>query len=202
MVCMAIEGAVQIKGGNWQIFDQMVQAANVNLLRNTTVNSIVKSNTQYSVKVESVHDDGISTLKEEVFDAVVLAAPFQYAQINFPEKLLKHVPDEIPYVKLHVTLFASPYRLSHLYFGLKETDVMPVSILTTLPPNSVLNGTDDESGPAGFFSISTLRTVSNPKTGETEFLYKIFSPQKITSGFLSGILGVPGSSQMIPAIKR
>ena len=47
------------------------------------------------------------------------------------------------------------------------------------------------AGSTGFFSISTLRTVINPKTLQKERLYKIFSPAKLTSDFLSNILGAP-----------
>src|SRR4029079_10857757 len=42
----------------------------------------------------------------------------------------------------------------------------------------------------GFYSISTLRTVTNPKTMKEEHLYKIFSAEKVTAAFLSEILGV------------
>ena len=131
---------------------------------------------------------------EEPFDTVVLAAPHQYSKIEFEKGLLKRTPDEIPYVTLHVTLFTSTRALDPVYFNLTPGAEVPSSILTTLPPDEVPETPEDGVGSPGFFSISTLRQVINPKTLEKEYLYKIFSPKKVTSEFLSGILGVPSQS--------
>jgi prenylcysteine oxidase/farnesylcysteine lyase len=189
---MAIQGAGQIQGGNWQIFDQMLQAANATVHLNTAVNQITKHNGKYRVKSSSKRAKTQTTINDEDFDTVVLAGPVQYSNIDLEDDLLKHIPDEIPYVTLHVTLFTSPRTLSAAYFNHPETEPMPSTILTTLPPNSTAENMKDDSGPAGFFSISTLRTVVNPRTKEKEFLYKIFSPNALTPEFLSGILGTPG----------
>ncbi|KAL8768663.1 MAG: hypothetical protein Q9194_005648, partial [Teloschistes cf. exilis] len=52
MVCMAIEGAMSIQGGNWQIFDGMIKTSGATLLLNTTVTSITKipGTEKYAVK--------------------------------------------------------------------------------------------------------------------------------------------------------
>jgi prenylcysteine oxidase/farnesylcysteine lyase len=191
---MAIEGAMQIEGGNWQIFDGMLKASNATILLDTTVDEIKKSKNAYSVKTSSRDaSSGIIQSKEEPFDTVVLAGPLQYSGIHIEEGLLKHTPDEIPYVTLHVTLFTSTHTLNRVFFNLAPDAEVPTTILTTLPPNEVPVDPEDGAGSIGFFSISTLRTVVNPKTLEKEHLYKIFSPQKVTSEFLSDILGVPSS---------
>jgi len=194
MVCMAIEGAKQIDGGNWRIFDSMIKASNSNLNLNTTVDSISKSGGSYSVKTTSINDLGEPATSEDVFDTVVLAAPYQYADISMPRDLLKHTPDKIPYVRLHVTLFTSPHKLGGALFGLKEGETVPSTILTTLPQGKVPEdgGDNGEAGLAGFFSISTLRPIKNPKTGQKEYLYKIFSPTEFGAKQLSILLEATG----------
>jgi prenylcysteine oxidase/farnesylcysteine lyase len=202
MVCMAIEGAMQIDGGNWQIFDGMLKASNATTLLNTTVSGITKSKSRYSIKTTSQDGSGAVYNNEEPFDTVVLAAPHQYSKIHFEKGLLKRTPDEIPYVTLHVTLFTSTRTLDAVYFNLIPGAEVPSSILTTLPPDEVPETPEDGVGSPGFFSISTLRQVINPKTIEKEYLYKIFSPKKITSEFLSGILGVPSQSPRLTLLLR
>ena len=195
MVCMAIEGAMSIKGGNWQIFDGMLKASNATVRLNTTVGAISKEKGKYTVKAlakDSIPVDGVLPYSEESFDTVVLAAPLQYSDIKVEKGLLKYTPDEIPYVKLHVTLFTSPHPLSGAYFNLAPGAEVPTTILTTLPPDEVPESPEKGAGSTGFFSISTLRTVINPKTLQKEYLYKIFSPEALTSEFLSAILDAPG----------
>jgi prenylcysteine oxidase/farnesylcysteine lyase len=195
MVCMAIEGAMQIEGGNWQIFSGMLNASSATTLLNTTVTSISKSKSKYSVKTSTSDSlTGAELINEEPFDTVILAAPIQFSSIDLPKGLLKRTPDEIPYVTLHVTLFTSPHALNQTYFNLSPTDEVPSSILTTLPKDAPPPSKPEDSvGSPGFFSISTLRKMINPETLEIEYLYKIFSPKAVTSTFLSQILNVDGT---------
>jgi prenylcysteine oxidase/farnesylcysteine lyase len=194
MVCMAIEGAMSIEGGNWQIFDGMLKASNATVLLNTAVDAIAKDMGKYVVKTLANNKTSITDIlprHEETFDTVVLAAPLQYSGIVLEKDFLKHIPDEIPYVELHVTLFTSPYPLNGAYFNLTPDAEVPTTILTTLPSDEIPSNPQHGAGSTGFFSISTLRTVINPKTLQKERLYKIFSPAKLTSDFLSKILGTP-----------
>jgi prenylcysteine oxidase/farnesylcysteine lyase len=196
MVCMAVEGAMQIQGGNWQIFAGMLNASNASTLLNTAVTSISKSKSKYSLKTSTTDSlTGNLSTNEESFDTIILAAPLQFSQLTLADGLIKHVPDEIPYVTLHVTLFTSPHAINQTFFNLSPKDEVPSSILTTLPKDAPLPEKPEESvGSPGFFSISTLRTVVNPETLEKEYLYKIFSPKAVTSSFLSEILNVHGKS--------
>jgi prenylcysteine oxidase/farnesylcysteine lyase len=190
MVCMAIEGAMQIEGGNWQIFDGMLKASNAAVLLNTSVDSITK-NPRGAFNIKASSQDAGSDVKytrESSFDTVVLAAPLQFSIIDIENGLLKHTPDTIPYVTLHVTLFTSPYTLSPTFFNLLPDAEVPSTILTTIPPDEVPENPEDGVGSPGFFSISTLRKVINPKTNQKEYLYKIFSPKEVTSKFVSDIL--------------
>jgi prenylcysteine oxidase/farnesylcysteine lyase len=195
---MAIDGAMQIDGGNWQIFDRMVTVSNATAVLNTTVTDISRSKGQYNIKTSTTNHLGQLSTDEEPFDTVVLAAPLQYSDISLEKGLLRITPDEIPYVTLHVTLFTSPKNLNPLFFNITPGSDMPNTILTTLPPGEEVPPKQDQGvGPAGFFSISTLRQLVNPETLEKEYLYKIFSPEEITSEFLSGILGAEGLSPQV-----
>ncbi|KAI9643190.1 hypothetical protein NHQ30_007806 [Ciborinia camelliae] len=194
MVCMAIEGAMQIQGGNWQIFDGMIRSSNATIRLNHTITEIsqVQDQERYNIKTITTDAMGVSHTNEEPFDTIIIAAPLQYSNIKMTSTLLQHTPDEIPYVTLHVTLFTSPYGLNPGYFNLGPNDAVPNSILTTLPKNTPYpTDPQDFAGPVGFFSISTLRKVINPSTLEYENLYKIFSPKPLTSDFLSSILNSP-----------
>lgn len=196
---MAAEGAMAVKGGNWQIFSNMVKASQASVYLNTTVQSLsVKTSKdpkatapRYTI---TTANSGSSASKSEshpiLFDDVVIAAPYQFSGISHEDDLIQHPIDEIPYVKLHVTLFASPFRFSPEFFNLEPATVTPISVLTTL-------GKDEEAlpgaagvGRAGFFSATQVRRVTNPKTLGTEYVYKIFSPHKVTPEFLSSLLGV------------
>lgn len=190
MVCMAIEGAMQIEGGNWQIFDSMLKASNATIFLNTPVNSITK-NPRGSFNIKALSQDtgsGVEYTRETSFDTVVLAAPLQFSNIDIENNLLNHTPDAIPYVRLHVTLFTSPYTLDPTFFNLAPDAEVPSTILTTISPDEVPDNPEDGVGSPGFFSISTLRTVINPKTNQKEYLYKIFSPEEVTLKFVSDVL--------------
>ena len=202
-MCMAIEGAMQIEGGNWQIFDGMLKASNATVFLSTAVDGITKNNRgTYSFKTSSKDtSSGEKYISESSFDTVILAAPLQFSNIEVENDLLKHTPDEIPYVTLHVTLFTSPYTLSPTFFNLAPDVEVPSTILTTIPPDEVVENPEDGVGSPGFFSISTLRTIVNPQTQQEEHLYKIFSPREVTPDFLSRILGVSGLSPIHVLLK-
>lgn len=189
---MAIEGARSIKGGNWQIFDGMLKHSNASLSLNTTINSISKNKDKYILGTSFKDSTTTETYSnQESFNTVVLAAPLQFSDIDIENGLLKLIPDKIPYVTLHVTLFTSSRTFDPIYFGLAPDQKAPTTILTTLPPGEITPDPENGVGPTGFFSISTLHSTINPKTGEKEYLYKIFSPRAVTSEFLSDIFGVP-----------
>ncbi|KAL8747502.1 MAG: hypothetical protein Q9190_000631 [Brigantiaea leucoxantha] len=213
MVCMATDGAMGIKTGNWRIFDGMIRMSGAELHLNTSVTNItyephsdryiVQSDTP---RIDHAAKDTTTHSKSSAYASVVIATPFQFANITISPPLSKP-PSPISYVSLHVTLFTSPYRLSTAYFNLTSDAEVPTSVLTTTPPNS------DPSRPPPFFSISFLRTVQAPRrdlddedvecgTRDTEYLYKIFSPQPVKDSFLEELLGVthrsPSSLELYP----
>lgn len=182
MVCMAIEGQMSVKGGNWQIFDGMLKASKASLLLNTSVAEIsLQEDATYTIKAASLTE--ASTNLVDAYDSVIIAAPLQFSNITItPTPPL--LPSPIPYVTLHVTLFASPHVLSPTAFNLPATSTCPSVILTTLSPHN--------SSSIPFFSISTLRSISNPShtPPRREYVYKIFSPAPVTASFLANILGL------------
>jgi prenylcysteine oxidase/farnesylcysteine lyase len=198
MVCMATDGAVSIDGGNWRIFDGAVKAAKADIRLDTTVTELLR-NDDGTIRITSHPSDELDSpqsIDEAEFDEVIIAGPLQYSGVSISPPL-EHIPDEIPYVKLHVTLFASPHRISPKYFGLDgRKDQVPESILTTLPEGLNLGQNPHGVGPAEFWSISTLRTVDystiidGEDHQETHYVYKIFSPERPTAEFIAEIFEI------------
>jgi prenylcysteine oxidase/farnesylcysteine lyase len=194
MVCMAIEGAMQIEGGNWRIFEGMLNTSKADVHLNTAVEGLSKENGKFTLKV-SGSSDAVSSASDQ-FDTVILAAPLQFTGIKLSDGLVKHVPDNIPYVTLHVTLFATFLKFNESFFNLKPGSIVPNTILTTLSPDENSSNRSNVVGKSGFFSISTLRNTVNPKTHQGEYVYKIFSPTAITSTFLSSLFNTTRKSDL------
>lgn len=193
MVSMAPEGAKAVLGGNWQIFDRMAAASGATVTLNTSVSSITlgtKPGAKYPKYLITTKSGAEENSSGVAFDNVIIATPYQFSDIKAPEDVLQTTIDEIPYVKLHVTLFASPFQISPEFLGLKPGANVPTTVLTTYA--DAADGTSglEGAGKTGFFSISTLRSITNPTTGKDEYLYKIFSPTEVTPKFLSSVLGV------------
>lgn len=195
MVCMAIEGAMSVDGGNWQIFSSMLSASKADVRLKEEVISL-QQNTDGTTTVVS-RGLGETSSSENTFDEVVIAGPYQTTQLSI-EPALDRVPDEIPYVELHVTLFTSPYYLSSKYFNLPDDKKAPETILTTLPQGASPGADPKGVGKPGFWSISTLRTEILPtkENGayQLNYLYKIFSPAPVTPEFLGSVLDFDASS--------
>ncbi len=176
MVCMATDGAMSIQGGNWQIFDGMLKASGAKILHNTSVSNVYRQNDgSYAVNaLSSSYPTGIDLA---VYGTVIFAAPLQFAKLSLTPAPV-NPPPEIPYVNLHVTLFTSPRKLNPQAFNLDSS--VPTTILTTTPKTN--------ANPPSFYSISTLRTLTNPTTHQREYLYKIFSPAPVSASWLHSIL--------------
>ncbi len=284
MVCMAAEGGMSVRGGNWQIFARMLDAARARVHLGTRVMAITATTatntttdpalvlhtsrirrpggpaeTASDTTDKATDNDAAGDITAEdsaaasdnddttpgAFDTVVLAAPFRFADIAVRAPLrLQHTPDSIPFVRLHVTLFASPRRLAPRFFGLAASERVPQYVLTTLPPghkpgnsssssssgsgsgsgdnnndknnhesNRIVarqqgdtakeeedgkgvDGGRERAGPAGFFSVSRVRTARNACVNVTdgrprrEYVYKIFAPARPTDEFIAALLGL------------
>lgn len=188
MVCMATDGAMSIKGGNWQVFAGMVAESQAKLKLNTTVTGVrMDEDGKYHLGIsDPIGRVELSDEAEATYDSVILAAPYQFADLSItPEP--QNPPEAIPYVGLHVTLFTSPYLMNPQLFGMKADARVPSTILTTLPgPGEAIPKLD-------FYSISRLRTLTNPHTGRREYLYKIFSPQTLSTAYISALMDINGA---------
>lgn len=177
----------------------MVRASRAAIKSNTQVSSITiakgsdLSSPRYAISTRDVSPTAPSSSSEEypiTFDNVVLATPWQFSNIFTTKEVLSHKIDEIPYTKLHVTLFASPFKLRAGFFGLEDGDKAPSNVYTTLGADEEAKVGADGVGRTGYYSISTLRTVINPVTLKREYVYKIFSAEALTQKFLTSLLGV------------
>ncbi|KAI0411575.1 prenylcysteine oxidase [Xylaria grammica] len=191
MVAMAPEGAKAIEGGNWQIFANMVKASGADVYLNSAVTGIsFNANQKYKIKTAQESGGGESREHPVAFDDVIIATPFQFANISTDENLIQHPIDTIPYAILHVTLFASPYKFSPAFFKMPPASDVPVSVLTTLGAGEEAQPGKSGAGKVGFYSATLQRIVMNPRTRTPEYVYKIFSPEAVTPDFLSELLGV------------
>lgn len=191
---MAPEGAKAVEGGNWQIFSHMVKASKADVHLNSAVTSIaLNANQKYEITTAQEADDGNAKREGShsvVFDDVVIATPFQFANISTSEHLIQDPIDSIPYATLHVTLFASPYKFSPAFFKMPPASNVPISVLTTLGADEEAQPGRQGAGKSGFYSATLQRIVMNPRTNSPEYVYKIFSPDAVTPSFLSELLGV------------
>ncbi|KAH9845209.1 putative prenylcysteine lyase [Teratosphaeria destructans] len=172
MVCMATEGAMAVEGGNWQIFNHMVQTSGARILLNTSVSSIQRApGSLYRLAYNKKGDQTGLSLRADDFDAVILAAPYQFSNINFNNHLKSALPEAIPYVKLHVTLFTSPHLIAPAFVNQAP-------------------GNPRRKSSSRLFHRTKMRGAAKiAQTGAPEYLYKVFSPARLNNTFLSHLLG-------------
>ncbi|KAJ4348246.1 uncharacterized protein N0V89_009618 [Didymosphaeria variabile] len=185
MVCLSTNGAMSIAGGNWRIFSHMLSSSDsISTHLNTTI-------TRVSRQTDGTYDLTSSAGRVSSFDEVVLAAPLQFSNLVL-EPAPEHIPEQIPYVKLHVTHFATPHKLDPSAFGLDNDKQVPEYVLTTLQVDEEY-GSKPNVGRAGFFSISIVNSGVNRYASEprNEYIYKVFSPKRIDHQFLSRVIGLP-----------
>lgn len=192
MVCMATDGAMAVKGGNWKIFDEMVRASGAGILLGSSVTNVNRTAEGRYALTWTADWSGAEQRLDE-FDAIILAGPYHQANIQF-SPTLDRIPNDPKYVNLHTTLFSTPHRLSPAYFNLPPTARVPDMVLTTLPSECVTCFTNSGIGPDSIFSISQVRTAINPSTRERERVYKIFSSAPMSEQRLPKIIDIPPTS--------
>lgn len=200
MVCMAANGAMSVEGGNWQIFSHMLHSPSPSSLITTHLNTSVTHIQKNEDGTYTVSTSSPDTTSDETFDTIILASPYQYTNLTI-SPAPAHTPAKIPYVALHVTLFASPYELSPLAFNLPANKKVPTFVLTTLPEGEDTGSNPSGQGSAGFFSISRVSTDLNPSStppNREEHIYKIFSAEPVDAAFLERILGTPIAATSTP----
>jgi len=201
MVCMATDGAMSVRGGNWRMFDAMARASGAGLMLGTEVKHVRKNgNGRYSISYKHVEDFPKTAEaqddQDDTFDAVIIAAPYHQSRIEITPPP-QHIPSAHDYVSLHVTLFSTPYQLSPEYFGLSSATKVPDMVLTTVSPK---DGRHSNAGlnDLGFFSISQVRSAYNPATNDRERVFKIFSSKAVSRDQLETLISKPLRSSQEP----
>jgi prenylcysteine oxidase / farnesylcysteine lyase len=181
LVSMAANGAKQVKGGNFQIFENFVRESKASVHLNTRVTGLEsKSAGRWSLSSTQTNGEQPTVVNE--YDAVILAAPFDTLGISLPSNLEPVIPT--PYVHLHVTLLTTTSPAANpLYFNQDPGSAVPAFILTTA--QGIRAG-----GPAPEFnSLSYGRRVAG---GSDERVVKIFSEKRIEDEWLSNMFGNVG----------
>src|SRR4051812_32554575 len=82
LVCMATDGATGVEGGNWQIFDRMARSATSDIRLNTSITLVEKQDDGSYVLHSKSLTSGMISAETEQFDTVILAAPYQFSEIE------------------------------------------------------------------------------------------------------------------------
>ncbi|KAG0092084.1 hypothetical protein BGZ93_008505 [Podila epicladia] len=161
LVTMAADDALQIKGGNFQIFEGMVGKSQANVRLNTKIARVRKLQPEYE-GADPRFEVTTTTGQKEIFDQIVIAAPIQVTNIDF-DLNLPALP-KVNYRTIYVTFVRG--HVNPDYFHAASAEKFPTHILTT-------------NSDAEFTSVSIQVKLSN---GET--VTKIFSPKAVEEDLL------------------
>jgi len=166
----AMSSAHWVKTGNSELVEAMFAHANASVHLNTTVTTVA-ANADGTFTVAYTNRSGAFSM---VAGAVVLAAPFEHAHIEFIGLSLPPLTPRF-WMKWFVTIVGSTAGVNPAYFGLSDPSQVPTDIFTTA------NSTVDTP-------FSSLQFIGNTVSGV--LVHKIFSNSDV-SGILSELfLGV------------
>ncbi|KAF9210865.1 hypothetical protein BGZ59_008830 [Podila verticillata] len=160
LVTMAADDALQIKGGNFQIFEGMIGKSQANVRLNTKIARVRKLVPEYE-GADPRFEVITTTGQKEIFDHIVIAAPIQSTNIDF-DLNLPPLP-KVNYRTIHATFVRGHVNPNYFHAA---SDKFPTHILTT-------------NSDAEFTSLSIQVKLSN---GET--VTKIFSPKVVEEDLL------------------
>lgn len=161
-VCMTgSANGKHIEGGNYQIFEQMIEASGANLYLNNTVKKIEYRNSSDSQQAQWIIDD-------TEYDYVVMASPLNFSAISLPDHM-RSIPT-IEYIDLYVTVIVSVKVMNGKYFGYHESRYT----------NIVDIGADHR--------FEAIHHIGVTKKGDQ--IYKIFSRQALSLQESSTLLGL------------
>lgn len=172
LVSMSADAASTVTSGNRAIFAKFIEASTANVLLNTTVTSIHKKTSPLAWQITT--SNGLS----QEYDAVVIAAPLPFANLQFEPTLQTKIP-QVPYVHLHVTLLTTTAKHPNPeYFGFPRSKPVPRTVLTTY--DGVRNGGREPE----FNSLNYIRPL---KEGGDEWVVKIFSNSSLSDEWLEEV---------------
>lgn len=213
-VSMAANGASQVTGGNYQIFEGFIKHSGAKLYLNTTITGLEKTQTPSGKTAWVLSGD--SKIPSVSYDHVIFAAPFASSGISLKGSSAKFTPN-VDYVRLHVTLLSTTSRSARPErFGLAPGSHVGRMILTNANSNSnaqpqVQEESDDPyaayeappfnpacSGPGNvcarkvaekpdFRSISYHKTIE--RNGREEHIWKVFSMERKSDKWLEDVFG-------------
>ncbi|KAL6079602.1 Prenylcysteine oxidase-like [Balamuthia mandrillaris] len=155
------------EGGNDVFVQTLVNASKARVMLNTKVMDVSKANnknnpTSYLVTyAKNQNDTKKIELDSQMFDVVILAAPFEFSGIRWNKFKLPNIKPR-PYVHWFVTMVQSS-GLNATYFGKAKTEQVPDSILTT----------GNSTAP---FVVVSIQAQPDPTTK----IYKIFSNEDVS----------------------
>ena len=160
-----------ISGGNLQLIDRLLRLSTAEVRLGTEVLNIARDPSG-SLQLESVSNESGGPYIE-VFDAVVIAASLELANLTFTPPLQNAPGFKQRYKDSFVTHFTTASELNGSYFN--QFEAMPQNVLTTYDPSDQFS-----DSPAPFFSLTLLRRLLDPRTERIESLYKLVSREEIS----------------------
>ncbi|KAG9004826.1 hypothetical protein FRB90_010688 [Tulasnella sp. 427] len=178
-VCMVPDGAAQIAGGNFKIFEEFIKRSGAKLHLNTTVHQLQKSlSASNDRRVWTLSGD--SSVPSTPYDHVILAAPFASSGITIQDSAASFLP-EVEYVRLHVTLLSTTSSTARPErFGLNPGVHVGKMILTS--ENRKPNGSKPD-----FNSISYHQSYE--RNDRKEYIWKVFSMDSKSDEWLEDVFG-------------
>ncbi|KAG9004827.1 hypothetical protein FRB90_010689 [Tulasnella sp. 427] len=213
-VSLAANGASQVTGGNYKIFEGFIKHSGAKLFLNTTITGLEKTQSHSGKSVWVLSSD--SKIPSVNYDHVILAAPIGSSGITLQGSSAEFTP-RVDYIRLHVTLLSTTSRTARPErFGLKPGTHVGRMILTNPNPNPNAQPQSEEkavdpyaayeappfnpacSGPGNvcarkvaekpdFNSISYHRTIE--RNGREEHIWKVFSMEKKSDEWLEEVFG-------------
>ncbi|WVQ80435.1 hypothetical protein IAT38_002540 [Cryptococcus sp. DSM 104549] len=188
-VSMATGGASQVEGGNWRIFQAMLDDSKAQLHLHTEVQDILPLKSDDGKPLFRIKTNNTEVSDEEPFDVVFFAAPWHSSTIS--KGLQRHFVEPIPpqpYVRLHVTYLAtSALHPLPAFFNLPPDARVPNTILTSSSTSRSPTPPGTPPTPPPRFQSITWHGETFP--GSREYAVKIFSRTRLSDRFLREMLG-------------
>ena len=174
-----------MNGGNRQLVERLIKLSDVDLRLNSTVIKIQRSRLRkyrLTVKTPSHHHDHSSSNYEADYDAIIIAAPLQMANIEFDIDIYIATNSLRPYTTRFVTHFSSPDPLSPTYFNLTTSFSIPSKIYTTT--------SSDISPPPFLYIEHSLASLGlDGCIAQSENLYKVVTTSPLLDTTILNLIG-------------
>jgi prenylcysteine oxidase/farnesylcysteine lyase len=160
-------------------FETLALASGASLKLDTNVAGIYKnSSREWILEVQNTRTG--SQPEYMMFNAVILAAPFNSSELDFLPEPPKQSPEMLDFGACHLTLFTSTHKLCSETFD-SSTDL----------PDTIFAGEGVRQNPDlfDFFELALVRPVTHSveEVLMTEYLYRVLSPGLVSPSDLIAI---------------